>query len=88
MGNCLKAKNTDHHHGKERKFVKSQANLADLKETYDIDQKLLGSGSYGKVFKAADKKDASLQIAIKVINKTKLDEEDLISLKNEVRLMQ
>lgn len=60
MGNCLKAKGTDHHHGRERKFVKSQATLADLKETYDIDQKVLGSGSYGKVFKAADKKDASL----------------------------
>ena len=90
MGNCLnlKAKSADHHHGKERKFVQSKANLADLKETYDIDQKVLGSGSYGKVFKACDKKDKSLQIAIKVINKTKLDEEDLISLKNEVRLMQ
>ena len=59
MGNCLKAKGSDHH-GRERKFVKSTATLADLKETYDIDQKVLGSGSYGKVFKAADKKDKTL----------------------------
>lgn len=32
--------------------------------------------------------DASLQIAIKVINKTKMDPEDLESLKNEVKIMQ
>ena len=87
MGNCLKAKE-DSHHGKERKFIQSKATLADLKETYDIDQKVLGSGSYGKVFKACDKKDKTLEIAIKVINKSKLDPEDLESLKNEVKLMQ
>jgi serine/threonine protein kinase len=49
---------------------------------------VLGSGSYGKVFMAKDKKDKSMQIAIKVINKSKLDPEDLESLKNEVKLMQ
>lgn len=49
---------------------------------------MLGSGSYGKVFMAQDKKDESMKIAIKVINKSKLDAEDLESLKNEVRLMQ
>ena len=37
---------------------------------------------------AKDKKDKSMQIAIKVINKSKLDPEDLESLKNEVKLMQ
>lgn len=89
MGNCLKAKHSgDHYCNKERKFVKSLATLADLKETYNIDQNVLGSGSYGKVFKASDKKDGSMQIAIKVINKQKLDPDDLESLKNEVRLMQ
>jgi calcium-dependent protein kinase len=64
------------------------ATLNDLKETYDIDQKVLGSGSYGKVFKACDKKDKSMVMAIKVINKSKLDPEDLESLKSEVKLMQ
>jgi calcium-dependent protein kinase len=87
MGNCLKAKG-DHHHTKEKRFVRSTATLSDLKETYNIDQKVLGSGSYGKVFKACDKKDATLEIAIKVINKSKLDPDDLESLKNEVKLMQ
>ena len=88
MGNCLKAKDGHGEHTRDRKFVASTANLNDLKETYDIDQKVLGSGSYGKVFKAADKKDKTMQIAIKVINKSKLDPEDLESLKNEVKLMQ
>ena len=80
-------KSTGHGHG-EKKFIKSAATLADLKETYDIDQNVLGSGSYGKVFRANDKKDKSMQIAIKVINKSKLEPEDLVSLQNEVKLMQ
>ena len=58
MGNCLQMKSS-HGHG-ERRYVKSTATLKDLKETYDIDEKVLGSGSYGKVFKAADKKDKTL----------------------------
>lgn len=60
MGNCLKAKHTSDHCSKERKYVKSLVTLADLKETYDIDQKVLGSGSYGKVFRASDKKDGTM----------------------------
>ena len=45
MGNCLKAKDGHGEHVRDRKFVASTANLNDLKETYDIDQKVLGSGS-------------------------------------------
>ena len=86
MGNCLQLK-AGHGDG-ERRYVRSTATLVDLKETYDIDQNnVLGSGYYGKVFKANDKKDKTLQIAIKVINKSKLDPEDLISLQNEVKIM-
>ena len=46
--------------------------------TYDINlTKVLGSGSFGKVFMANNKKDPSIKIAIKVINKSGLSEEDL-----------
>jgi serine/threonine protein kinase len=39
--------------------------------------KVLGAGSFGKVFLAQNRKDPSIQIAIKVIKKAGLDEEDL-----------
>ena len=35
--------------------------------------KELGEGSFGKVFKAKNKQDPDIQVAIKVINKQKLD---------------
>jgi len=34
--------------------------VKDLRKKYDIDNKLLGSGSFGKVFKATDKHDKSI----------------------------
>ena len=52
MGNCLSAK-------KKRNFIDSRANVENLKSTYDID-KILGQGSYGKVFLAKNKKDPSI----------------------------
>ena len=72
----------------EPKFIMSKANMKDLKMIYDIDTNLLGSGSFGKVFKATNKKDASIAIAIKVIAKYNLDVDDLQSIKNEVQIMQ
>ena len=62
--------------------------MQDLKKIYDIVPSVLGSGSFSKVFKATDKKDGSMEIAIKVINKEKLTPVLLESLINEVRLIQ
>ena len=59
-----------------------------LKATYDINSKVLGAGSFGKVFLAHDRQNPKFQVAIKVINKSKLDEEEIKNLKNEVRIMQ
>ena len=81
MGNCMSAKNS----ASEPKFVMSKAKSKDMQRLYNIDsKKLLGEGSYGKVFKASNKKDASIEIAIKAIAKAKLDEDDLAALENEV----
>ena len=44
-------------------------NRNDLKKKYEIEKKCLGKGQYGKIYKAVDKDDPSIQIAIKVINK-------------------
>ena len=43
----------------KKSFVNSLATWKDLKATYNIDRKVLGTGSYGKVFMATDKKDPS-----------------------------
>ena len=40
------------------------------------------------MFKATDKDDPSIKVAIKVINKHEMTEDDLEGLKNEVKLMQ
>ena len=47
----------------------------------------LGKGGFGAVY-AGYRNSDHFPVAIKVINKSKLDPEDLESLKNEVRLMQ
>ena len=58
-----------------------------MKARYDINFKSLGSGSFGKVFSAVDKKDSSIKIAIKVINKSHMSKDDIESLKNEIMIM-
>jgi len=69
----------------EPKFVMSKAKSKDMQRLYNIDsKKLLGEGSYGKVFKASNKKDKTIEIAIKAIAKAKLDADDLAALENEV----
>jgi calcium-dependent protein kinase len=50
--------------------------------------KVLGSGSFGKVFKATNKSDRSIEIAIKVMNKSEMTEDDLVCLRREVSIMQ
>jgi calcium-dependent protein kinase len=84
MGNCIGTKGS----GKKHKFVQSKASVKELKLAYDINMECLGSGSFGKVFLAVNKNDKDMKIAIKVINKNKLTEDDMGALKNEVSLMQ
>lgn len=50
--------------------------------------KPLGEGSFGKVFKATNKSDKSITVAIKVINKHGMDRDDLLSIAREVNIMQ
>ena len=50
--------------------------------------KVLGSGSYGKVFLAQNKEDQTIKIAIKVMNKRDMSDDDIISLRREVAIMQ
>ena len=58
MGNCVaKAPTKDKD---KNEFVMSKANLDNLRAAYEIENKCLGSGSYGKVFKAKNKKDTKI----------------------------
>lgn len=65
-------------------YVKSKAKVTDLKKQYNIDPKPLGEGSYGKVYKASNIKDPLFVIAIKTINKSNMDQDELLSLEREV----
>lgn len=51
-----------------------------------IDQKVLGSGSFGKVFLAASLHDPEFKVAIKAISKRKIS--DLTSIREEIKILQ
>jgi serine/threonine protein kinase len=59
-----------------------------LKQNYIIDNttKVLGTGSFGKVFKTVNKIDPTVEVAIKVMDKTKLAE-NIDSLMEEVKIL-
>ena len=48
-------------------YIKSKSSLQDLKRIFDIDNKCLGSGSFGKVYLAKNKMDPSVKFAVKEI---------------------
>ncbi len=63
------------------------AGVNELKMLYNI-KNVLGSGSFGKVFLAENKADNSMKVAIKVISKSKLSQDEIESLHLEVAILQ
>ena len=55
MENCLAPKES-----KKEVFVESKANVETLKATYEINMKVLGSGTSSKVFLAKNKNDPTI----------------------------
>jgi serine/threonine protein kinase len=64
----------------------SNAGIQELRNSYQIGR-LLGNGSYGKVYLATNKSNKEHKVAVKVINKQEMDEEDLESLRAEVSIL-
>lgn len=66
-----------HHHG-----------VHELKLNYRIsaDTKVLGAGSFGKVFLSENIEDPTFKVAIKVLNKSKL-KDDIEQIKEEVKIL-
>ena len=73
--------------GKHDTVVHSRQGVKDLKKIYNIQEKPLGKGSFGKVYLASDKKDQDFKVAIKVINKSRLSSEDLKGIMDEVKVL-
>ena len=65
----------------------SKARLADMKKLWDLDSKCLGSGAYGKVYKATCITDPERVAAVKIINKRGMDDFTKNALVNEIHLM-
>ena len=71
-----------------RSEVVIKSGVASLKAEYDIDKKLLGAGHFGKVYKGTNKADPSIAVAIKVIDKRNLKNEDLAMIMTEIGILQ
>lgn len=52
-----------------------------------MNPKVLGKGAFGKVYKAIDKMNAELEVAIKVLNKDKMTKKDLKHVMDEVDML-
>ena len=70
------------------KLVTSRVKKQHLLDQYDVDNKNpLGSGAYGKVFKATNKKDNKIQRAIKAVKKSGLSTDELMLLHRELAIL-
>ena len=61
-------------------YKKTMLTKKELKATYEIDQNILGKGSFGTVYKATNKKNKNQLMAIKAIDKLNLTEEEIESI--------
>lgn len=59
-----------------------------IRRKYNISSKVLGTGSFGKVFLAQGAKDPDFKVAIKAISKKKVDAQDLKQMKQELSILQ
>ena len=90
MGNCINSKglSVDVKNGGPGLRSTQKQGAKELKQNYIIDNntKILGSGAFGKVFLTHNKHDSNHQVAIKVMNKSKL-KDHLEAIQEEVQIL-
>ena len=62
-------------------------NYKDLKATYALDQKILGKGSFGTVYKGTNKSNKNQNIAVKAIDKKSLTKQECDEIHDEIKLL-
>lgn len=69
--------------------VAAKTGGVELKKNYHISStnKILGAGMFGKVFLSHNIADPSLEVAIKLFNKTKLKADQVNRIKEEVKIL-
>lgn len=72
---------------KEGQYVQTKANFKHLRDTYLIDNQVLGQGTFGTVYKGTNRKNKNLEIAIKAIDKRKLDKEEIKGIHQEIQVL-
>ena len=60
---------------------------SEIKRKYNVEQKVLGAGSFGKVFLAKSIADSDFVVAIKAIQKKKM-KEDIGQIREEISILQ
>jgi serine/threonine protein kinase len=65
----------------------SKAKLKDLNKLYKINLTYKSKGSIGKFYEATSRKNPDYKIAIKIVEKRDMDEEELMNLAREVEIL-
>lgn len=71
----------------EKQFTITRGGVSQLKRYYDVSKVVLGKGNYGKVFLATKKSDPSMNVAIKVMSKLNLSNDELLNIQTEVKIL-
>lgn len=65
----------------------SKARLKDLNKLYKIDLTYKSKGNFGKIYEATSRKNSDYKIAIKIVEKRGMDEDELTNLAREVEIL-
>lgn len=69
--------------------AEQESGQVELRQNYEITggSKILGAGAFGKVFLSRNKADQSLEVAIKLFNKSKLKRDSVSRIREEVKIL-